>query len=374
MVDGGGFSKQTLMRRLERFGMMWKYGTNFRKPLYMARLTKEVIHAQVGSKAGARLRGIDFAINYGCNFKCKFCFNDRLLRNAPLMQPADYERVVKDAMDLGATLFSFQGGETIMFKKKLFDILDVIPRNRNRIPITTNAWFLDEASLKELRDHGVDSINISLGSFDSKTHDSFRLKEGSYERCIKGIELCLRKGINVSINTVVSHDNIHDEHFLNLIKYADTNNILINVMFAAPTGGWEGNKDVLMTAEDLAHLRTLREKYHCMVHDSDANYIIKKGCPGGKESLHISPYGDVLGCPFVQISLGNVMHESLKDIYARIMKNPYFGKYNQYCLIGEDHDFMKRYIKVIDTAKKQLPLSEDHYGKMFQLKESEIEK
>jgi MoaA/NifB/PqqE/SkfB family radical SAM enzyme len=106
-----------------------------------------------------------------------------------------------------------------------------------------------------------------------------------------------------------------------------------------------------------------------MAHDSDANYVVQKGCPAGKESFYISPYGDVLGCPFIQISLGNVMEESLKTIHSRVIKNKYYGNYHPKCLIGEDHDFIERYSKLIEKNKGvQLPLSEKSFNELEKVK------
>ncbi len=76
--------------------------------------------------------------------------------------------------------------------------------------------------------------------------------------------------------------------------------------------------------------------------DFEANFV-QRGCGAVKEILYLTPYGDVLACPFLHFSLGNIFEESLEIIRDRALKNPYFDHYHHLCLPAEDREFIKKY-------------------------------
>jgi len=70
----------------------------------------------------------------------------------------------------------------------------------------------------------------------------------------------------------------------------------------------------------------------------------RTGCGAVKEILYFTPYGDVLACPFLHFSLGNVFEEDLDTIQRRALRNPYFALYYPVCLAAEHRDFIERYL------------------------------
>ena len=69
----------------------------------------------------------------------------------------------------------------------------------------------------------------------------------------------------------------------------------------------------------------------------------------------MTQYGDVLPCPYIHTSIGNVFNEPLKDIIRRGMGIKFFGEHVDTCLIAEDRDFIRNYVvkKIYD---KPLPV------------------
>ena len=85
--------------------------------------------------------------------------------------------------------------------------------------------------------------------------------------------------------------------------------------------------------------------------------------------ISVTKYGDVLPCPYIHTSLGNVFEESLKDIVKRGMSIKCFKNDTDTCLIAEDRDFINKYV-VDRIYNKELPvphsevfLSEDYIFK-----------
>lgn len=77
--------------------------------------------------------------------------------------------------------------------------------------------------------------------------------------------------------------------------------------------------------------------------------------------ISVTQYGDVLACPYIHISIGNVFKEPLKDIIQRGLNIKYFGEHMETCLIAEDRNFINKFI-VNGIYNKPLPVS---YNEIF---------
>lgn len=344
-----------LKRTLGDLYLRFKYAFKIKKPLFLLRLIKNYLAIIIFKRQPLKL--VDFAIDYGCNLKCDHCFATTLKKPAGhrRMQPEDYERVVKEAMRLGALDFDIQGGEVFLFPELLEKVIKACQPRKNLIAITTNATLLNEDNIEKIMKLGVDHITVSLDSFIASEHDKFRHVAGTFAKAMAAIKLAQKKGLKVLINTTISHQNIHSEGFQKLIEFSHKNKILLNTILAAPAGSWNASREYMLTKDDINYLNKLRKKYPFLRRDMDANYT-KWGCGAVKESLYITPYGDVFACPFIHISLGNIFEEPLDKIVKRGLSVSYFDHYHKKCLACEDEEFIEKHM-TRTFGKKHLPIS-----------------
>ena len=326
--------------------MLSKYLLNFRyafrpkKPILVFRLIRTFLGIFIFGKRP--LRYVDFAIGYACNLKCEHCFATALKDDSRRkITPEEHKDIIKQAMELGAVNFSFQGGEPTLYPELLDFIKNSYP-DRNLISVTTNATLLDEQKILILKKAGVDILTISLDSSVPEEHDRFRGVKGTFEKTMNTIKLALENGMNVTLGAVVSHQNVRSRGLTDLIELAHKLNVIIFVALATPVGEWASNVDIILTDDDRAYLYDLVAKYPLLRTDFEANYR-HYGCGAVKEILYLTPYGDVMGCPFLHFSLGSVFEESLAQIRSRALQNKYFANYHQLCLAAEDREFMSRY-------------------------------
>lgn len=345
----------SLRRKVSMLYLRIKYGLHINKPKLMLKVIKALMKSKLLKKPV--LRYVDLAIDYKCNLKCKHCFARDFLQKSPGRELTlqEYEKLAKEAMELGAYSFDFQGGEPFLFFDKLIEIIKVFKPKENLISVTTNGTFPDKEKLMLLKKIGVDHLIISIDSFVPEIHDNFRGVSGVFEKAMTTLKLAREVGLNVIINTVVSHENIRTKGFLDLIKFAERNGILLNTIFAAPVGGWFANKDVLLTEDDKKFMEALRKKYMFITRDIDHSFLTR-GCNALKESIYVTAKGDVLACPFIHISFGNVKEESLKEILNKAYAVKYFDHYHPICLISEDKKFIDNYINLTKN-RKSYPIS-----------------
>jgi MoaA/NifB/PqqE/SkfB family radical SAM enzyme len=329
----------------------WRYGLHWRKPGYVFRIMRNVFLGKIYSLAGMRkyvLRGLELAVTYRCNFRCNHCLCARLEESATRreMGPEDYKKLVKDAMKLGATTFGLEGGEPFI-SPVWEDVLRAFQPHHNHIVISTNGYLFDEEKAKKCVELGVDTINFSLDNGIPELHDLFRRRRGSFERVVKGIELCKKYGIKVIINTVVHKDYLYTDGFIELLEFAEREKVLVNTLFAKGVGNFN-NRDVMMDEEDIRNYQKIIEPYNYVQRHLNFNYGKQFGCPGTKEMINMTPYGDVLNCANMHIYMGNVLEEPLAVIRERALKETPFGRYNE-CFLAVDRDFMNVYYGVLRT-------------------------
>ncbi|MBI5233295.1 MAG: radical SAM protein [Deltaproteobacteria bacterium] len=344
-----------MIRTLSKFAINFKYAFRPGKPLLVLRLIQTFLGVFLLGKRP--LRYVDMAIDYRCNLRCDHCFKVSLERQdteAPRLTIKDYERIVRECMELGAVNFSFQGGEIFLYPDWETVILACQPK-KNVISVTTNGTMLTDDNLKRLKAVGVDILTISLDSAIPEEHDRFRGVKGTFNKVISGIDASLEKGFSVTIGTTVSHANLRSEGITKLIQMAIKKKVILNLILAVPAGRWQDNMDILVTDEDMQYIRGIIKQSPYIRTDFEANFV-SWGCGALKEILYLTPYGDLLPCPFMHISFGNVLKESVADIRKRGLENRYFKDYHGKCLVAEDKEFIEKYIT--KTFDKKLPVSD----------------
>jgi MoaA/NifB/PqqE/SkfB family radical SAM enzyme len=114
---------------------------------------------------------------------------------------------------------------------------------------------------------------------------------------------------------------------------------------------------MLLTEDDLRFIEEQTRRSPYLRTDFQAN-LCGTGCGAAKEILYLTPYGDVLVCPFLHISFGNVLDDDIGTIRARALRVPRLAVYHQKCLASTDDEFVAHYLSKTFAAK-ELPLRWD---------------
>ncbi len=295
-------------------------------------------------KRGESIAIIQFQYNYACNLKCEHCSIKRFQgkKEGRQFTMEDVKDLARQADEMGLARFVITGGEPLVFKD-LDELVESIDPQKFYINCDTNGWFLDEEKSKHLKKIGVDRIQLSIDSLDAEEHDSFRNAKGSHTRAMKAVDAALDAGLDIFIQTVVTKQRLHSDEFIKFIEYFNNKGVGVFVSYAKPVGAWEGNFDALVNRKDMKYMEELEKKHNVFTHLTPA-YGLNMGCIAVKGMISITQYGDVLPCPYIHTSIGNVFNEPLEDIIKRGLNIKYFGTHVDTCLIAEDMDFIKKYV------------------------------
>jgi len=258
------------------------------------------------------------------------------------------------ADDLGVFAIGIQGGEPLIWND-LPDLLQEMQTERFNVSLVTNGLLLDTEKAKELKDLGVDRMCISIDSGIAEEHDGFRNYPGAFSKAIEGIESCIQVGLTPHIHTVVTHESLYSEGFDRIRNYAKKMNLGISILIAVPAGNWRGRTDLLINENDAKYIQKLHEDYPLLRRDITPVNNVDTGCRAVTYAIYITGTGEVLPCPFLHFTLGNVFEEKLSTILAKGHRVREFSEYHPKCLAGEDREFIEKYISKTFTCEN-LPM------------------
>jgi MoaA/NifB/PqqE/SkfB family radical SAM enzyme len=333
---------------LSNFAQNVRYTLSWRKPRLAARLAARVIQGLAGRPM---VRQVEVALDYECNLSCEHCSRSRLIREDE--QPLgleEYRRLHAEFEEMGVVSYAFTGGEPLVFLDRLLEVVRIFEPDRNVIGVQTNALLLNHARAARLYAAGVDMIQASLDEFHTEGSRAV-----NFAKAEQKLEVARRNGLKTTFTTVVTHENLHSPVLQEMIRFARAKRTTLFLNIAVPVGSWSGCPEVRLDERDQIALRELTLRHPHTRLDFAANFA-GFGCPAFKERMYVTPYGDVLGCPFLQISGGSIRKgDSVRAIQARALRLRCFDHYHERCLAGEDAEFLAKYIPMHDGAEG-LPL------------------
>lgn len=297
-----------------------------------------------GNKVGRIPRSIAIDYNNICNFKCEFCYErEDMAHNGVSLDFETIARVADEAYELGVWEIVLQGGELLVDRESLFKILEALKPERFQVILVTNGYLLTPELAETLAERGVDCVAVSLSGMDAEAFDRSRGVKGAHQRALQALENARNAGLATWIQPIFGHHNSKSQDLFDLLEYAKANDYATYFLLAMPYGVW---KDNVLDAEDLEIFNRIRKTYKSYFDTWDFYDPKKEGISGcwAMNRLFITPKGDALPCPFINLKVGNVKEQSLKSIFDYGFSIKYFGEYSPVCLAAQNKAFRKQYL------------------------------
>jgi len=143
-----------------------------------------------------------------CNFDCVHCLRDKLGPRAH-MGPDLLEYILKQMGSVGIESACLTGGEAALHPQ-LDRVFALLKDHEIAFSLVSNGFLFLEKIMPLLDDAIRPCFTGACFSLDGATaqsHDRIR-KEGSYERVIEAIKACVKKGIPVSVKSILHNENL----------------------------------------------------------------------------------------------------------------------------------------------------------------------
>lgn len=169
-----------------------------------------------------------------CNLNCYYCNpwdNNEHCHAVNILSVKKVLCIVRAATRLGITHFRLTGGEPLLHPQLDEMVLQIkkIP-GVSSVSLTTNAVLLAKQA-KQLKEAGIDSINVSLDTIDASEYEHIT-KKPLLEEVEHGIDAAIECGIRVKINVVLTPQT----DVVELTRYAAKKGIDIRFIEMMPVG------------------------------------------------------------------------------------------------------------------------------------------
>jgi radical SAM protein with 4Fe4S-binding SPASM domain len=252
-----------------------------------------------------------------CNLRCVHCYLDPKHINRDQIQnelnTEEIKSIVDEIAQAGCLYLLITGGEPLV-RKDFAEIYRYVKSKGIIVTLFTNGTLLSDKFLDLFNDFPPRVIEISLYGAIANTYEKITGVQGSYERCIAGIEQLMDRGLNLRLKTVLMTINRHEfAEMEQMAKYYGVRFRFDAALFPRFNGDLFPLK-LRVSPEEAVDKefseRSRRDEWHKFydhfqdVPSTDAMYQ----CGAGLTYFHIDAYGNLQPC------LMNVNHQvSLRE-------------------------------------------------------------
>lgn len=267
-----------------------------------------------------------------CNERCLHCYIPQKKKDeGNTISLDDFNNLIDQFVNMGGHHVTLSGGEVILHKS-LFDMIEYCRHRGLEVSILSNCVLLNKGYAQKLKKLDVSDVQVSLYSVDEHTHDLITGVEGSCARTMSAISILKTVGIEVKIAVSVLKENA--PYVIDVVKFANNIGALIHI---DPVIMAQSDLDTsnLLHRIDPVSARLFLESiadydidfyksqfYNTTVEDSDLlQFLNRFVCEVGKESVCISPNGNVIPCAgWSGYILGNITSKTLSEIWSDNVK------------------------------------------------------
>ncbi len=145
-------------------------------------------------------------LDYSCNNRCVFCAQGELRQTRSARARDAIEAELSQGCE--GEVVAFLGGEPTLRSDLCALAFLANDRGATHVLVQTNGRALARADLAEqLRESGVDRLDVSLHGSTAPMHDYHTQCAGSFAETVRGIRRAKGSGLEVAVTTVVTRSN-----------------------------------------------------------------------------------------------------------------------------------------------------------------------
>lgn len=257
-------------------------------------------------------------LTWRCNERCVHCYLDHDDRGE--MTFSELDTLLVQMAAAGVFQLTISGGEPLL-RKDVFQILRRARELTFNVKLKTNGILIGAEEADQLRDLSIDSVQISIYSHRSETHDAITKVSGSLKRSLNAARFLIGHGIRVKFAHVIMRSNVRDYPHVKALADEMGAGFMIDPTITPHLNGDRSLLALNVSSDDL----------RSVLHDPavvgevgefcapptapDAFQLDALPCSAGHSACYISPYGDVYPCVQFPLPCGNVRKQGFADIW-----------------------------------------------------------
>ena len=277
-----------------------------------------------------------------CDLACVHCrASAQSERNPHELSTEQGFRLLDEIRSFGEPLMVFTGGDPLK-RPDLYELIRYAVRIGLRTNVTPSATpLLTAEAIDGFKEAGVSRMAISLDGPDVQSHDDFRGVPGTFERAMFALRHARDIGLDTQFQTTVTKRNMARlPEMAEIAKEVRTK--MWSLFFLIVTGRALENDDLdaaeyekvfefmydlsktapfgIKTTEAMHYRRYVAQRTkaeHGVTENESAKGLMFRtaGVSDGKGFVFVSHQGEIYPSGFLPVSGGNVLRDSLTDVY-----------------------------------------------------------
>ena len=165
---------------------------------------------QAGERAPMQ---VSIEVTRRCPLECLHCYNNLPMGDMDAkgreLSKEEHFRVLDELVEMGCFWLLYTGGE-IFARKDFLEIYTYAKQKGFLITLFTNGTLITEKIADYLVEWPPFAIEITLYGRTRETYEALTAIPGSYDRCLRGIQLLRERGLPLKLKTVATSVNKHE--------------------------------------------------------------------------------------------------------------------------------------------------------------------
>jgi AdoMet-dependent heme synthase len=281
-------------------------------------------------------------VTQACDLACVHCRASALPeRNPKELTTEQAYRLLDDIRSFGEPLMVFTGGDPLK-RPDLYELIRYAVKIGLRTNVTPSATpLLTAEAIDKFKEAGVSRMAISLDGPDAASHDEFRGIPGTFERAMFALRHARDIGLDTQLQTTITRRNMGRlQDMADIAKEVRTK--MWSLFFLIVTGRALEGDDLdaaeyekvfefmydlsktsafgVKTTEAMHYRRYVAQRVkaeHGVTQNDNAKGVAWRtaGVSDGKGFVFVSHTGEIFPSGFLPVTGGNVLDDSLTDVY-----------------------------------------------------------
>lgn len=265
-----------------------------------------------------------------CNQKCRNCYAaGQYNAEVKELSTDDWKEIIVICQEVGIPQLTFTGGEPTL-RNDLVELIEYSSWFVTRL--NTNGQLLSKDLCKRLYDASLDSVQITLYSYDTARHEYLTGSHNGFFRTVEGIKNALAAGLNVSVNTPLCRTNMDYVKTLEFLHELGVEYVSCSGIIYTGNARDKSISSAQMTETELYETLKRATEYcknaHMEIAFTSPGLVSEEklkelgleipSCGACLSNMAIAPNGDVVPCQSwldTNSSLGNILEDPWKKIW-----------------------------------------------------------
>ena len=281
-------------------------------------------------------------VTQACDLACVHCrASAQSERNPAELSTEQGYRLLDEIRSFGEPLMVFTGGDPLK-RPDLFDLIRHAVKIGLRTNVTPSATpLLTAEAIDRFKEAGISRMAISVDGHDAASHDDFRGIPGTFDRAMFALSHARDIGLDTQFQTTVTRRNMaHLPEIAEIVR--EMRSKMWSLFFLIVTGRALENDDLraeeyegvfqfmyelsktapfgIKTTEAMHYRRYVAQRIkaeHGVTENENAKGVAWRtaGVSDGKGFVFVSHTGEIFPSGFLPVTGGNVLQDSLTDVY-----------------------------------------------------------